>query len=1851
MRGMERWVALVPAAIALAACSNLAPAGEKLAPVAAAPRPSLPSWIAEIAPTSQAQSLAQIRVIFGKPVTQVTSLEGDGPREVLSHLVVQPAVKGRFVVLTPRMIGFVADQPLPIGARVRVTLTKGLRDLDGDTLANDLTWSFETAPLAFSGLPVATASPGDPTPAPFGLHPSIQIVANAQVDLASLASHARLQGGGTNVALDVKVEPTPSADPSQPETDVTYDLTPRGNLAPSTTYALSITPGVEPAVGNLPTSRTFGGSLHTYDPLVIQATPTPDPNAPMGSSRFAGGDPVITFNNTIDVKTLAGNVTISPQPSPAPKISLSDDDSSIVIDPYALEPNARYTVTVGTGVKDDYGQSLASSATVEVKTTNFAPGAWAPSGTTIIPADSGVDLNFYATNLPGNRYRAAFAPVGALDMLQGYSPDAELPSPAPQWPLATLPNAKTNVQSVVRVNVADRLHASFGSLAYGFWTPIGGSDATATTGIVQLTNLGVFAQFFPAHGRVLVQHLDDGSPVANAAIAVYRLPDNAAPAQCASGSTDAGGALDLRGIDIERCYANGPSNGMPTLGIVARSGADLATLQIYDYSGIYRYDIPYGWAGGAPQGVGTIFPDRDMYQPGESAAFTGVAYYVQRGQTLADTDATYALTLTDPSGKDTKIADVRTDAYGTFSLPYRFAPNQALGYYSLSAQSSNGAKIFGGFRVAEFKPPNFKLSVALDKEAATSGTRVTARANAAYLFGAPLQGGKATIYVTRALAYVAPKGWDTFSFGRQWFWPQEPPGIASDVLQRTESFDDAGALNFGIDVPNDLPAPLTYTVEVQGSDVSNLSVADSQTLLAMPADALIGLSSDTVAAAGTPMPIRVIVTDAQGNAIAGRSVHLELQKMTYVSAAQAQDGGEDAQESIRYDTVDRVDVTSGTAPVTASLTPKDAASYRIRANFSGAPNAASATDVQVFAFGSEAADFGARDTSSVTVTLDKKKYRVGDTATAAIGSPFDRADVYVAVVRHDIIYQTTLKNVAGVPRVSFKITPDMFPNAAIEAVVVRRGPKLASVKPGSLDSLMRTGMAAFNIDLADRYLKLGIAPELATVQPGAKQTVNFTLRDANGKPASGKIIAMAVNDAILQLSGYRLPDLVTTIFSDQPISTRFADNRSNVTLMTQQAPSGKGFGYGGGYLAGAAGTRVRTHFLPLAYYGTTIAGSDGKATVSFSLPDDLTTWRVMAVAVGADDKHFGTSDATFVSALPLMANVLLPQFARPGDLMDVGTSVFNQTGAAGPLDVLLQLTGALHFANGDPVATKLTTQAATGISAYRFAVAVGSPAPSSLSANVALGSARDAFKVPFEIRDRATTESTMDAGVARAANIPVNFDRGGTLTLTLANSIVPQYAFVAGRLLDEESFPSASDLASRLIVDVALSRTGDAASVLGNLLRLQRDDGGFAFCSGAGASDPFATAYALEALSYARSQSVRVPASAMSRASAFASRALADPGRWAWCRDDLCKAQVRFAMLWSLAKSGDRRSDGLASVVAQATNFDSATQIDVARYLLATPGWQSRGKALAQSLEQTLYLTGRYATANLDTPWGWRGDLVTSQANMLQLLMDTSSPGEQIDGAVRALFAQRCACGWSTMQASAAAVLALRRYAASEHLAPMSVTVSSGGKTLTTAQFSAAAKSTTVAIAAASVSGGAIRIRSSGGVVHYTALYTYDVSKDAPGALNAFRVVREVREVGGSTPLATMDLAAMNAPVRVAAGRVFDIGVRVIVDHPVDRVVIEDPLPAGFEAVDAAFRTSTQSVSSASDSWEIGDRAIYKDRVMAFAQHLGPGIYELHYLVRSVTPGTYRWPGARAYLQDAPEEFGRSAMATLEVSD
>lgn len=1861
-------LAVIGILAAVSACGK--PGAPPLQSVQPLPPPAKPGWIAQLAPVGKVTSAAQIRVIFTGPVIPVGELGSAAEKSLLAHFKITPALPGAFVVLTPRMIGFETDSGLAKALRVEVTLTSGLKDLQGHALDRDLSWTFETDPIALSNAnqdPYAT-----PTPASVSLRPVLQIASNAQLAAGSLAAqtvfHSR-STGDTGASITEKKNEDGSG--------WTYSVTPQSDLQKATDYALTVRPGVMPENGNVPFAKTFTIDLHTYSPLaLVSAVPTSDPMTSTGFPRFAGGDPVLTFNNPLDPKTYAQHVSVQPSPRAVGELySLSSDGTAVSVNPYAFNARTSYTISADSSLQDVYGQQLGKTAESKFVSGNLSAYFWAPGSFNMFLTNQRLQLQYSAINLPGNTYRAAYHPMtpGELVSTDESYPTQVLPD-ASEWTPYTFA-AAPNVQAQINVPIAGRLGSPGGVLAYGATARAPGQPKMI--GSVALTNLGIFAQWFPRSGNIMVQRLSDGSAVPGAAISIYVMhmydqvhPFN--PAPCATGTTGPNGALTLSGDDIGRCYAgNRPADQAPELLTVARAGGDWSFVRTYAWSGAYDYtlgSLDTTWSNGQPISRGTIYSDRQMYQPGERAWLTAVCYVLQNGTLSGDTNARYSVVLTDPNGKKRTLPAQTTNRYATFSFPVDFAKTQTLGYYTVTATGPSGAQMTGSFRVAEFHPPNFSVDLKLDRDFAAAGETVHADGSAQYLFGAPMGGAGATIHVTREPVTFTPKGWDDFTFGRQWFWPEQQPDVSGDVSQQSVTLDSSGKTTAAVAVAQDLPFAMTYRVDLEATDASHLASSATQTFTAIPGPALIGLQSDFVGTVGKPVSVRVIVTDAAGKAQQSARVHVELQKMEYSGVTQLVEGGEAARNQVQYVTAAQADISSGAQAQTVTLVPKDPGSYRIRANFAGAGSDSTATDSQVWITGPGEAVWGAQNPAQLQMKLDKQTYAPGDTATVAVASPYDRGDLYLSVVRDRVLY-TTLVHINGTaPRVRIPITQAMFPNAAVEGVLVRRGAPISARSAQRPDSLVRLGMTPLTLDVKPQYLNVTIAPAQAKVQPAAQQTIHLQVRDRAGHPAQGQFTVIVADDAILRLSGYRPPDLVQTVFAAQPISTRYADNRPRVTLTQPSDVAQKGWGYGGGFLAGAASTRVRTNFVQLAYFnGSLQSGPNGKADVSFKVPDNLTTWRIMVVAVTAGKTpRFGNSDTTFIATKPLVTDALLPQFARLGDRFDGGLFLLNGTNASVDARTQGTLTGALSFTSPPGQSIQAQQSFGPGMNAWRFGMSVGAGDSATVQFRTLAGST-DAFRVPFAVRNSDVTEAAIDSGATSGqAQIPLQIGSdAGSVTLDVAGSLVPQAVVPATRALSADRMTLASDLSDRLSIAASLlalqtklgvtfnkiDAKAEAATDISGLASLQRIDGGFAFWPDANFSDAFASVDALRQLGYARSTGISVPQSMLSRAHDYAAGALADPARVdKGCTAKPCQISLRLNALVALAAAGDRRTDFLQSIYDNRSSLDMAEDGELGVYLQQTPGWSAQAGTIAKELSQRVYLTGRYANVNAQTD-NWFSSNVLAQAAYLELLAAENAPAADQDRVFRALIAMRPECGDCSSPQTPAVLRATAAYASRPPAPNFTLSVTVDGKGVATAgPFTSAAAEKTLTLPALAKGTHSLVLRKSGaGVLHYVVSYTYKLAADAPGRLNGLRVARTIRAANQSAVLATVDIAAQNDPLDLPAGNVYDIGIQVAVDHPVDRVLMTDPLPAGFEALDTTFQTTAAYYQPLTTAWQVAYQQIYSDRVVAYAPHLDPGVYVFHYLARSVTPGQFLWPGASAHLIGAPEEFGRSAFRSVKV--
>ena len=127
------------------------------------------------------------------------------------------------------------------------------------------------------------------------------------------------------------------------------------------------------------------------------------------------------------------------------------------------------------------------------------------------------------------------------------------------------------------------------------------------------------------------------------------------------------------------------------------------------------------------------------------------------------------------------------------------------------------------------------------------------------------------------------------------------------------------------------------------------------------------------------------------------------------------------------------------------------------------------------------------------------------------------------------------------------------------------------------------------------------------------------------------------------------------------------------------------------------------------------------------------------------------------------------------------------------------------------------------------------------------------------------------------------------------------------------------------------------------------------------------------------------------------------------------------------------------------------------------------------------------------------------------------------------------------------------------------------------------------------------------------------------------------------------------------------------------QVVIDDPLPAGIEAVDMNLETSSQSHAVSDDEDENGARGqtrdaaqannplalrgigaafrsarvhreVRDDRVLTFIENLAPGMYHFRYLARATAVGKFVIPPARVEAMYSPEVWGATPSSLYEVA-
>ena len=180
--------------------------------------------------------------------------------------------------------------------------------------------------------------------------------------------------------------------------------------------------------------------------------------------------------------------------------------------------------------------------------------------------------------------------------------------------------------------------------------------------------------------------------------------------------------------------------------------------------------------------------------------------------------------------------------------------------------------------------------------------------------------------------------------------------------------------------------------------------------------------------------------------------------------------------------------------------------------------------------------------------------------------------------------------------------------------------------------------------------------------------------------------------------------------------------------------------------AGGPPIAIRSNFNPLAAFAPAVkTDGAGRATVSVKVPDNLTRYRIVAIAT-AGAKQFGKGESALVARLPLMVRPSPPRFLNFGDTFQLPVVVQNQTDAPMTVKLAARTTNA---ALTDGAGREVTVPANDRVE-VQFPAAAELAGTARFQIVGSAGKASDAAEVALPVWTPATTEAFATYGVIDA---------------------------------------------------------------------------------------------------------------------------------------------------------------------------------------------------------------------------------------------------------------------------------------------------------------------------------------------------------------------------------------------------------------------------------------------------------------------------------------------------------------------
>lgn len=1121
---------------------------------------------------------------------------------------------------------------------------------------------------------------------------------------------------------------------------------------------------------------------------------------------------------------------------------------------------------------------------------------------------------------------------------------------------------------------------------------------------------------------------------------------------------------------------------------------------------------------------------------------------------------------------------------------------------------------------------------------------------------------------------------------------------------------------------------MQFTVEavIYGADGQVISGRDSFTM--HRADLYVGVrTNEYVARAGQQTSIDVITVGWDGARRAGQAVAIDFVRVEWINEFKENTTGQGGTWSwTEKETLIATAnvVTNGLGEAAAQFTPDQGGSYRVRARAADAGGREARSSTYLWVIGNELVSWRRDNNNRLTLVSDKQSYLPGETAQILVPSPFQgKQYAWVTIERGHVLKQEVLSFEGSTLLYQVPITAGYAPNVYVSVVLVKGQDdtnKFADFKVGYAALEVETQAQALSVEVRPRAGKLQPG-ETATfdivVRDGNGQPVqgefSFDLVDK----AVLSLMPRVENAVLKTFYGPRALNVTTA--SGLTMSVNRMVEQQMVQLESagsKGAPGGATNGTGQNELPPAmpaatpapaaegqardaystvpAGVEIRENFADTAYWTPSlVTDAAGQATVEIKLPDNLTTWVLRGVGITADTKA-GEGVGEVMATRPLMIRPVTPRFFVVDDRVQLAALVSNTTDK--PLDAQVSLiVEGLAIAND--LAAQTVTVPANGEAKVTWEVTAQDAAYASLIFTAVSGEYTDAAKprlatgpegtIPvlrYTTPDIIGTAGYLDAAGNRTEIIalPPRFDdRRGSLDIRIDPSLAA--GMTEGlSYLEHFEYECTEQTVSRFLPNVltykALRDLGikDAdlearlpalvQEGLDKLYNQQHGDGGWGWWSSEREeSNPYLSAYVVFGLLKAQAAGFTVRDDVLQRGIDYVRGSLV----MARELNNTYTANRQAFMVYVLAEAGRVEASRLSDLYDHRDKLGRFGQAYLAMAIGIGDAKDTRVATLLSDLSGAAIVSATGTHWEEDAVDWWAMNTNTrSTAVILDAFARLDPKNQLVPNAVRWLMVARKAGIWSTTQETAWALIGLTDWMVAtgelaanyDYVVQLNDAQIAQGNVTTDNVRQSVKLNVAITDLLKDVGNTLVFAHGTGnGVLYYTAhLKVYQAVPDVKAASRGITVLR--RYVSADCTDGTKCPAITSAKV----GDVIRVEITLVAPHDLYYVMLEDPLPAGGEAIDPTLATTSQlaaapGLSSTDCSsrwgwcwwWNWWSRSEMRDdKVVLFANYLSSGTYQYTYTFRATLPGEYRVIPSVAQEMYFPEVFGRTDGALFTIN-